>query len=88
MRITSFAIPEDTDEYFWEKVSLHAFQENIPVSRFFEIASANCPYMKIIKESMFVRLESESSDAIVYLYYAVEKDKYQKKVEKLKRKKK
>lgn len=81
LKIPSFNMPRNTDDYYWECVKLQVDGENLPVHRLREIAGANCPFMKIIDDSMFIRRQKTAKSDLILLYYAVEKDKYMKKAE-------
>jgi hypothetical protein len=50
-------------------------------------AESNSPYYKILPESMFLTATSENGDAIIFLWYACEKDTHMKKAEQLIRRK-
>ena len=76
-------MPCNTDDYYWECVKLQVDGENLPVHRLREIAASNCPYLKIIDESMFIRRQKTKNSDFMLLYYAVEKDKYMKRAEQI-----
>lgn len=84
--IPSFTIPDDNKNYCWERVKLNVDGENIPVRFFDEIVRANCPYLKVVQDSYFVRRVKDDFGDQVYLYYATERSEIEKKIQKLSKK--
>jgi hypothetical protein len=81
MKIPAFSEPKETKNYFWQKVKINFLAENIPVHRLDEIAKAHCQYLEILQNSMFLTCTSEDEAGIMWLWFAVKKDKYMKLVE-------
>lgn len=88
LRIPSFNLPKNSKDYEWERVKINCDGENIPLAAIDDIVKANCPYLKVVEDSYFVRRIVDEFGDHVYLYYAIELSRIEKKATSLHKKRK